>query len=391
VSRPASLSGPSPLAGFNDHIPMTPLTLALDVGPLYGHRTGVAVATEHLLNGLTAHPDITVVPYLLSARATPRPGDRRLPLPAAAALRLWAQVDHPRVDRWFPQADVLHGTNYVAPPSRIPRVISVYDCWFLMHPEAASPAVNRSAQVLRRAVASGAHLHVSSHATAAVAAEILDTDRISVVHLGPPAAFTPDQNHSPVTTLRALSITTHTARLIIAIGTVERRKDISSLVAAFAMIASDLNDVELVIAGAPGDDQTQVEAEIDALAPSLRTRIHLLGSIDQATKAALLSAATVLAYPSLDEGFGFPILEAQQAEVAVVARPSGSIPEVGGHGVYLTADHTVSSLAAALATVLGDDHLRHNLVEAGTDNLRRFSWARCVAEMLDLYQALRSS
>jgi glycosyltransferase involved in cell wall biosynthesis len=370
---------------------MTPLTLALDVGPLYGHRTGVAVATEHLLNGLRAHPDITVVPYLLSARATPRPGDRRLPLPAAAALRLWAHVDHPRVDRWFPQADVLHGTNYVAPPSRIPRVISVYDCWFLLHPEAASPAVNRSAQVLRRAVASGAHLHVSSHATAAVAAEILDTDRISVVHLGLPAPFTPDHVHSTATTLRALGIDTNTARLIIAISTIEKRKDIPSLVAAFAMIASDLNDVELVIAGAPGDDQTQVEAEIDALAPSLRTRIHLLGSIDQATKAALLSAATVLAYPSLDEGFGFPILEAQQAEVAVVARPSGSIPEVGGRGVYLTADHTVASLAEALGTVLGDDHLRHNLVHAGTDNLRRFSWDRCVTEMLDLYQAVRNS
>jgi glycosyltransferase involved in cell wall biosynthesis len=365
---------------------MEPLTLAFDVGPLYGHRTGVAVATEHLLAGLRSRPEITVLPYLLSARATPRPGHVRLPLPAAAALRLWAHIDHPRVDRWLPGAEILHGTNYVAPPSRLPQVISVYDCWFLMHPEAASPAVNRSAAVLRRAVAAGAHLHVSSAATAAVAGELLATDRITVIHLGPPAlgpAPAPAQHVDPrISDLSG-------SRLILAIGTIERRKDIPSLVTAFGMIAADLADVRLVIAGTPGDDQARAEAAITALPSPIRSRVHLLGAVTPATKAALLEASCVLAYPSRDEGFGFPILEAQQVGLAVVARPSGSIPEVGGSGVQLACDQTTSSLADALAAVLTDDVLRASVIRSGTMNLTRFSWDRCVNEMLDLYRQMK--
>src|SRR5690606_25246562 len=127
-----------------------------------------------------------VLPYLVSARARPVPPQRRLPLPAAVAMRTWARADRPRVDRWLRGADVVHGTNYVAPPSRFPTVISVYDCWFLAHPDEASPDVRRAADVLRRAARRGARIHVSSRATAELAGDLLATERVSVVHLGLP-------------------------------------------------------------------------------------------------------------------------------------------------------------------------------------------------------------
>jgi glycosyltransferase involved in cell wall biosynthesis len=379
VSQPGSLVLQPP------DLLMEPFTLALDVGPLYGHRTGVAVATDHLVNGLSARPEVTVLPYLLSARSRPRPGDIRLPLPAAAAIRLWSRMDHPRVDRWLRGAQVIHGTNYIAPPSKLPRVISVYDCWFLTHPASASLAVNRSAQVLRRAVATGAHLHVSSEATACVARDLLHTDQITVVHLGPPEAPAPD---TATDRLLAHGLDPERARLIIAIGTIERRKDIAALVEAFGAIASDHPDTRLVIAGAPGDDQLRVETQISALTAPVRSRVHVLGPIDHRTKAQLLNAAHILAYPSVDEGFGFPILEAQQQGVLVVARPAGSIPEVGGAGILLTTDHSVSALADALNTALVDDRLRASIVASGTTNLSRFSWARCVDEMLTVYRTI---
>jgi glycosyltransferase involved in cell wall biosynthesis len=364
---------------------MEPFTLALDVGPLYGHRTGVAVATDHLVTGLAARPEVTVLPYLLSARSRPRPGDIRLPLPAAAAIRLWSRMDHPRVDRWLPGAQVIHGTNYIAPPSKVPRVISVYDCWFLTHPASASSAVNRAAQVLRRAVAAGAHLHVSSEATACVARDLLHTDQITVVHLGPPEAPTPD---TATDRLVVHGLDPERSRLIIAVGTIERRKDIAALVEAFGVIASDHPDTRLVIAGAPGDDLLRVEARISTLTAAIRSRVHLLGPIDHLTKAQLLNAAHILAYPSIDEGFGFPILEAQQQDVVVVARPVGSIPEVGGGGILLTSDLSVSALADALSTALIDERLRASIIAAGTTNLSRFSWARCVDEMLTMYRTI---
>jgi len=384
VRRPGSLSREDPES------PMEQLTLALDVGPLYGHRTGVAVATDHLLSGLSARPEVQVLPYLLSARSRPLPGHIRLPLPAAAAIRLWSWTDHPRVDRWLRGAQVIHGTNYIAPASNIPRIISVYDCWFLKHPELASPTVNRSARVLRRAVAAGAHIHVSSESTAAVARDLLQTDQITVIHLGPPAAPAIDSATIDTATDRlvAQGLNPDRSRLIIAIGTIERRKDIVALVEAFRVIATDHLDIRLVIAGAPGDDQLRVEHHISALPPAISNRVHLLGAIDQTTKAQLLKAAHVMAYPSVDEGFGFPILEAQQAGLVVVARPAGSIPEVGGSGVVLAQDHSISALAESLDAAITDEQLRASVINAGTTNLHRFSWARCVDEMLNLYRTI---
>ena len=99
---------------------------------------------------------------------------------------MWSRVDRPRADRWLGPADVVHGTNYVAPPSTKPTVISVYDCWFLRHPADANPLVRRAAKTLRRRVAEGAWVHTSSDATADAARELLDTDRVESILLGPP-------------------------------------------------------------------------------------------------------------------------------------------------------------------------------------------------------------
>ena len=145
---------------------MDPVRLAIDVGPLYGHRTGIGAAVAELIAALDEHPGVELLPYLLSFRTRPQPPARRLPLPAALAHRLWARSDTPRVDRWLGAANVVHGTNYVVPPSRLPALVSVYDCWFLANPELASPDVRRAGEVLRRRVAAGATVHASSHATA---------------------------------------------------------------------------------------------------------------------------------------------------------------------------------------------------------------------------------
>jgi len=145
---------------------MDPVRLALDVGPLHGHRTGVGAAVAAMVDALAARDDVELLPYVLSFRSRPEPPTRRLPLPAAAAHELWSRLDHPRLDRWLGRADVVHGTNYVVPPTRRPAVVSVYDCWFLLHPELAAPAVRRSGAVLRRRVRAGATVHASSAATA---------------------------------------------------------------------------------------------------------------------------------------------------------------------------------------------------------------------------------
>ena len=114
-------------------LPDPPVRVAIDVGPLYGHRTGVGVATAGLIEALSARDDVVLDPFVVSFRSKPEAGHRRLPLPGIVASHLWARSHWPRLDRWANGAQVVHGTNYVVPPTSLPSVVSVYDCWFLRH------------------------------------------------------------------------------------------------------------------------------------------------------------------------------------------------------------------------------------------------------------------
>ena len=364
---------------------MDPVRLALDVGPLYGHRTGVGAAVAGLSAALTNDPDVEVQPYLLSFRTRPEPPARRLPLPAAFAHRLWARWDRPRVDRWLAPAEIVHGTNYVVPPSRLPRLVSVYDCWFLANPDQASAPVRRAAAVLRRATATGAWVHASSVATADRVRELLATERVAVVHLGP----------LPVPAAAELPASAAWARplagrpYVLSLGTIERRKNLPALVEAFGQAASQLDGAALVLAGAPGDDTAALHEARATLSPAVRGDVVVPGPVDGATKSWLLHHAAVVAYPSLDEGFGFPILEAQGADKPIVATRAGSIPEVAGDGAELVPLGNPDALAAAIVRVLGDDDRRRELVSAGRANLARFSWTATGTNLIRLYRRVR--
>jgi glycosyltransferase involved in cell wall biosynthesis len=175
---------------------------------------------------------------------------------------------------------------------------------------------------------------------------------------------------------------------VLSLGTIERRKNLPALVAAFGLAASRLDGAVLVLAGAPGDDTAALDDVRGALSPGLRDDVVVPGPVDGATKSWLLHHAAVVAYPSLDEGFGFPILEAQGADKPVVATSAGSIPEVAGDGAELVPVGDRDALAAALVRVLGDDERRRELVSAGRANLARFSWTATAVGLIRLYRHL---
>lgn len=352
------------------------MKVAVDAGPLYGHRTGVGVATAGMIRALDARDDVELLPYLTSRRSTPEPGHRRLPVPGIVASHLWSRFDRPSADRWVRGADVLHGTNYVAPPTSVPTVVSVYDCWFLRHPELASPLVRRAGLALRRAIARGAWVHATSDTTADDVRSLLGTDRVRTVRLGPPDPVEPP----PVPPAAVSSLAG--ATFVLAVGTEERRKDLPLLLEAFAILAREHPDVVLVLAGAPGDDSDRVAATM----PTSAT-VHRLGRVDDATKAWLIRHAAVLAYPSLDEGFGFPILEAQASGTPVVATAVGSIPEIAGSAAVLVDDpaRRPGTLADALASVLTGAG-RLSLIADGYQNVRRFDWGVTADRLVDLYR-----
>jgi glycosyltransferase involved in cell wall biosynthesis len=117
----------------------------------------------------------------------------------------------------------------------------------------------------------------------------------------------------------------------------------------------------------------------------------MLGTVDEATKTWLVSNARTLAYPSLDEGFGFPVLEAQAAGTPVVASTAGSIPEIAGSAALVSPPNDVDALAANLYWVLNNEEMREKLSRRGRENVKRFSWERTASELTDLYRRLLES
>jgi len=359
---------------------MSAVKVAFDTGPLSGPRTGIGHAVEALHDALATRDDVELVDYLLSFRARSQQGVVRLPLPAALAHRAWRHGPRPRVDRWLADAEVVHGTNYVVPPSRLPRLVSVYDCWFLRNPDRASPAVRLAGEVLRAAVRSGAVVHTSSAATEHAVRELLPGAAVQTVHLGP-LPLPPPAASSPIAELVGHPF-------LLSIGTLERRKNLPTLVKAFGRIAAEHTAARLVLAGESGDDITETRAAVDSLGPTMAARVLFTGRIGEPARSWLLHNAAVLAYPSLDEGFGFPLLDAMQAGTPVVASNAGSIPEVAGDAALLCDPLDSDALAAGLATALTDDAVRARLVAQGEQQWRRFSWTRCAEEMASLYVRL---
>jgi glycosyltransferase involved in cell wall biosynthesis len=368
-------------------------TVAIDVTPLLGARSGIGAAVAEIvvaLRALEAGPDL--VPYTLSARARRQrdavpPETRFVPIPARVLLRSWVRSEAPRIDRWLAPAQVLHATNYLAPPSRLPEMVSVYDCSFVRYPELCTPEVRAFDPIVRRAVARGATLHTGSEFVADEIEEIYGmglraAGRLVVIPLGIPTLG--DASEMPAAVAAAVG----GAPFVVAIGTLEPRKNFGHLVGAFGELAARHADLRLVIAGHDGPARAEVEAAIARLPAGARERVVLAGTVSDAGRRALLERATLLAYPSIYEGFGFPLLEAMSVGVPVVAARAGSIPEVAGDAALLVEPTNEAALADEMDRVVTDGATRAELVARGRDRVHAFSWDHTARALASCYRRL---
>ena len=364
--------------------PSRPVVTAIDATPLLGVRTGVGVSVAGFITALAADPGVDVVGYSLSAAAgksmpellppATRAG-RSVPIPAAALLRMWARFDHPAVELWTGPVDVVHGTNFVVPPARsAARLVTVHDLTCVRFPELCSPTSLRYPGLIRRALDHGASVHTVSQS---VANEIVDhfqvdATRVHVIHNGLtplPAPLPRDLAEPPY---------------MLAIGTVEPRKGLADLVAAFDRIADSIPDVHLKIAGPAGWGEDALDAGIRSARHT--DRIDRIGWVED--RSTLMAGARLLAYPSLYEGFGLPPLEAMSLGVPVVATTAGAIPEVVGDAALLVAPRDGAALAEALLVAATDATARARLIAAGTERVPIFTWERAGQQLAALYRSL---
>lgn len=276
--------------------------------------------------------------------------------PSARPLRLaWEQLVLPALLRRT-RPDVHHGPHYTMPGrSPIPVVVTVHDCTFFDHPEwherskvllfrrAIALAARRAAAVICVSETTARHLAALCTVTVPVVVAPHGVDHARFVPVAP-APGTDER------TLRALGLDAGRPTVVF-VGTVEPRKDVASLVRAFAQVADEEPDAVLVIAGRRGWGTAPVEAAL-AEAQRFRDRMLWTGYVHDDAVPALLRTAAVVAYPSLAEGYGLPALEALACGAPLVTTAGTAMAEMAGEAATLVAPGDVDALAGALLGVL---------------------------------------
>ena len=381
--------------------------VAVDVTSLLDRPTGIGTFAREVLVRLVNDERLEVRPFAvtwrgrrgladLDARASAsaairvppaNPTGRRLgwrPPMAARPLRaLWKRLDGPPIEWWTGPVDVVWGPNFVVPPSRrAARVVSVHDLTPVRFPELCNRDTLDYPVLVRRAVAGGALVQADSEAVAGEVRRWLDlpADRVVVVPLG----VTAITGGNPARGRQLAG----SERYVLALGTVEPRKDLPTLVRAFDRAAGRRADLGLVVGGPDGWGTSAFETAVAEA--THRDRIRRLGWVDDTARADLLAGAACLAYPSIYEGFGLPPLEALAAGVPVVTSDLPVLVEVTGDA----ADHVPVGDAEALAGALvdlvdlaerpPDDPRRAERRRRGLARAAGYSWDRCASGLADL-------
>ena len=306
-------------------------------------------------------------------------------MPARPLHALWGRSAVPPIEWFIGNMDVVHGTNFVVPPTRkAGAVVSVHDLTPLHYPELCNPATLAYPGLIRRALRRGAWVHTDSAFVAGEVVEAFGADPARVRVVAPGVATVVAGATDAMRALVEPFLPRGASRYVLAVGTAEPRKDLPGLVRAFDRLADAHPDLALVLAGPSGWGEDALNAAIARA--SANARVVRTGWLEPVALAALLQEATVLAFPSLYEGFGFPPLEAMASGVPVVATRAGSLPEVLGDGAVLVDVGDHDGLVEALDNVLNDPALRQRLVAVGAARAASFSWDRCGEELARLYR-----
>jgi glycosyltransferase involved in cell wall biosynthesis len=334
------------------------VTIALDATYSLGKNlSGVGVYSRELLFGLAqAHPKEKFRFYYRPHRFF-RSFNVKLPSNASR-----------RILRGAPSADIFHALNQRV-DEKAKRTVSTFHDLFVMTGEYSSAEFRSRFTAQARHAAERSDLIIAvSQFTAKQVEQLLhvEPERIRVVHHGV---------HSP-------SIASKKEDLILSVGAIQRRKNVARLVRAFELLPDSWR---LALAGAA--DGYGATDELRAVEESqARSRIDVLGYVTAAQLDSLYSRASIFAFPSLDEGFGMPILEAMAHGIPVLTSNSSAMPEVAGDAALLVDPLNIGD---ALQRLAADESLRADLASRGLERVKQFTWESAVEKTWAVYDEVR--
>jgi glycosyltransferase involved in cell wall biosynthesis len=372
------------------------MRIGFDLRPFLKEETGVGVYLKNLLFEL-ARIDREDEFFLFSASWKDRFPAAKIPpfahsrfldkkWPVRAVNFLWQDLGRPRLDKLFGgRLDLTHSATPLPLPTKGRTIVTVCDLFFMEDParadrEARRKFLGKTADALRRA---DGILTISEFSRRGILERFdLPAEKIRVTYLGLGAAFRAPADAARVAALRReLAVP---GPFLLFVGASEPRKNLPRLIEAMGVLRDRGRNVPLVIVGRPGGDHAALLAAIRD--HGLDGLVRLAGYRSDEDVRALYDAATVLALPSLGEGFGLPLVEAMACGLPTAVSGVSALPEIGGDAAMYFDPADASAMAAVIARLFDDEGLRADLGQKGIRRAKDFDWAKTAEQTLAFYR-----
>ena len=286
--------------------------------------------------------------------------------------------------------DIYHGIDQTLPPlKRIRSIITVHDIGFKVHPEwfpvTGAPFAwhNTFERALRQ---SDRVIAISRHTRDEILSYYsFKPEKVRVVYYGGTGKeFQPIEDTNVLDSFRNQYHLK--GRFILSVAPTAPHKNMVRLVQAFGLIAKELPEINLVLAGGPGKDHPAILAMAKKM--GVAEKMIFLPVLPNSELVFLYNLAEIFVFPSLYEGFGLPVLEAMSCGCPVVASRATSLPEVAGDAALLVDPYQPEDIASAMKKLLEGRDLQAELRARGLEQARRFSWEKTAGETLAIYREL---
>ncbi|MGH2541689.1 MAG: glycosyltransferase family 4 protein [Ardenticatenaceae bacterium] len=302
--------------------------------------------------------------------------------------KLWfEQVTAPRAAAAL-RADLFH-VPYFAPPLRptMRTVVTIHDLIpLILPPYRGNPLVRSYTALVARAARRSDHILADSHASRRDILRLLDVApaRVTTVYLAADERFRPQSPSAIAAVRQRYNLPEHFALYL---GGFDVRKNVPLLLEALArsrakwplVIAGRLPSSDTVFA----PDPRRLTAEL-----GLQARVCFIGGIEEEEKPALLGAASLFVFPSAYEGFGLPLLEAMACGIPTLTTTASSLPELAGDAAALVPPNDIGALRDAMNRLMAEPDARATLAARGPAQAAHFSWERCAAETMAVYETV---